>query len=80
MKLLTVAALGAGLMLVALDAHAGRLRTQAQWGGLDLPFSCATVRAHRAEIEGMSPAMRSFWIKTLHVTRKQQRQARACLR
>lgn len=68
------------LLMLATAASAGKARTNSQWGGSDLPFSCDLVRSYRAEIAAMSPETREAWKRRLHVTRKMQRQAKACLR
>jgi hypothetical protein len=79
-SLLTTLALAGALLAASIPAHAGKLRAQQQWGGRDLPFSCATVRAHAEQIRTMSPETRRYWIAKLGISRKMMRQARSCLK
>jgi hypothetical protein len=82
MRVLFAALALAGVLTAgpAAPASAGRLRAQAQWGGPDFPFSCETVRSYRAEIESMSRATKVALARQFRITRKQRRQAEACLR
>ena len=72
-------ALASALSPVAPPSLAATRATQ-HWGGPDFPISCDTVRAWRAEIEAMSPATRAALAAKFHITHKQRRQARACLK
>lgn len=68
MKRLALLALAAAFALVlALSAPA-------------FAYTCEFVRSYRDEIVAMPPATRAMWIKRLGISRKQVRQARACLR
>lgn len=68
------------LVLLSAPAEARRSRAQAHWGGPDLPFACATVRANRAWIEALSAEARAALARQFNINRKQRRQAVACLR
>lgn len=68
------------LLASTMMALAGPVRTNAEWGGPDLGISCDTVRAYRAEIEAMSPKVKAQLSESFGITRKQRRQAMACLR
>jgi hypothetical protein len=68
------------LMASSMAALAGPARANAEWGGPDLGISCDTVRAYRAEIEAMSPKVKAQLSESFGITRKQRRQAMACLR
>lgn len=68
------------LCLAASAPEAGRARNAAHWGGADLPVSCDTVRSYRPQIEGMTRAARTALARQFGITRKQRRQAEACLR
>lgn len=65
------------IFIVPADA---RTRAQTHWGGSDLFVSCDTVRGWRGAVESMSAAQRAALARKFNVTRKQIRQARACLR
>lgn len=71
----------AALILCAL-AQAGEARTRARqhWGGPDFAISCDTVRAWRAEIGAMSAQAKATLARQFKISRKQRRQAWACLR
>lgn len=68
----------AGALCAASDAEAGRATRH--WGGADFPFSCETVRSWRAQINGMSAATKDELARQFKITRKQRRQAMACLK
>lgn len=68
------------LCLLITPALAGRNLANRHWGGPNFPFSCETVRDYRAQINRMSPADRSYWARKFNITRKQRRQAMACLK
>lgn len=78
----TAVAIAVALCLPASTtvALAGPERAKAQWGGSDLGVSCETVRAYRAEIAAMPPETRSQLARSFGITRKQRRQAMACLK
>jgi hypothetical protein len=78
MRLLLAALALAGALAAAPVAAASR--AQRHWGGSDLPVTCATVREWRGLLEGLSAPARADLARRFKVTRKQLRQARACLR
>lgn len=55
-------------------------RAQQHWGGSDFAFSCATVREWRGAVNRMSAARRAELARQFNITRKQRRQAYACLK
>ena len=75
MRLLLATLAIAGAMTAAVAARSTR-----HWGGADLPLSCETVRGYQDYIKGMSAETRASLARQFHISRKMQRQARACLR
>jgi hypothetical protein len=55
-------------------------RSHQHWGGSDFSISCATVREWRGAVSRMSPARRAELARKFNITRKQRRQAYACLK
>jgi hypothetical protein len=68
------------ILLASTMVAAATGRATKHWGGSDLPVSCETVRSYRAEIAAMSPETKTKLAQSFGVTRKQRRQAMACLR
>lgn len=55
-------------------------RAHRHWGGSDFQFSCQTVREWRGAVNRMSAARRAELARQFNITRKQRRQAYACLK
>ena len=80
--------LGAIISLVIIGAIAAYFlhgkaraapRSQQHWGGSDFAISCDTVREWRGAVNRMSAARRAELARQFNITRKQRRQAYACL-
>ena len=76
---LFAAACGIAGFLLTRPAHA-RPQSQQHWGGSDFAISCATVREWRGAVGRMSAARKTELARQFRITRKQRRQAYACLK
>jgi hypothetical protein len=67
---------------VFLFSHPAEARSQSQqhWGGSDFAISCTTVREWRGAVGRMSASRKSDLARQFNITRKQRRQAYACLK
>jgi hypothetical protein len=70
----------AALLLCLAATSAEAARSQRHWGGPDFAISCDTVRAWRKQINAMSAQTKAEMARQFNITRKQRRQAYACLR
>jgi hypothetical protein len=83
MRLLSLAAFIVFALLMAWAFHGkarAESRSQQHWGGSDFAFSCATVREWRGAVGRMSAARKADLARQFNITRKQRRQAYACLK
>jgi hypothetical protein len=73
-------AVACAVAVFLLQRPAKAARAQKHWGGSDFAFSCQTVREWRGAVNRMSAARRAELARQFNITRKQRRQAYACLK
>ena len=70
----------AALLLCLVASNVDAARAQQHWGGSDFAISCDVVRTWRKQINAMSAQTKAEMARRFNITRKQRRQAYACLR